>query len=124
MGQGEGQSLVAAAISSFGGGPSGGTPGTIPEEDGDRARSAGGVSEERAIAVAATATAAADRALAMEGEEGMSFRDTTNTMEDDERETLLSLLSGAYSQVRQDRTGAGGGRKLEKSDTDTEGRVE
>lgn len=30
----------------------------------------------------------------------MQFKDTANDMEDEERETLLSLLSGAYTQVK------------------------
>lgn len=32
--------------------------------------------------------------------EAVPFKDTANDMEDEERETLLSLLSGAYTQVR------------------------
>ena len=30
----------------------------------------------------------------------LSFRSTADAMEDEERETLLSLLTGAYSQVQ------------------------
>lgn len=42
------------------------------------------------------------RSASREEEEGgsLSFRSTATPMEDEERETLLSLLTGAYSQVR------------------------
>lgn len=95
MGQGEGQSIVAAAMATFGGGVG------IANGGGgeDKPRSFKGHQRE----ISQASSAAADRAIALEEEEeqqAASYRETSNSMEDDERETLLSLLSGAYGQVR------------------------
>ncbi|CAN0072225.1 unnamed protein product, partial [Ectocarpus fasciculatus] len=104
MGQGEGQSIVAAAMATFGGGV-GGTPGAIPEEGRDLSRSFQGSSADDsgvgagAAEAAAVGRPAAAAAAADEGGEAMSFRNTSESMEDDERETLLALLTGAYGQV-------------------------
>lgn len=103
MGQGEGQSVVAAAMAAFG---DGNNPGAIAEEGWGASRARENAvpspaTRKVADAAAAAAVVAAERGVVPEGADGtMSFRDTANTMEDDERETLLSLLSGAYGQVR------------------------
>lgn len=106
MGQGEGQSIVAAAMATFGEGNGSGNPGVIAEGGWG-----GSMSLENSVpspatrkvadAEAAAAVAAAELGVVTDGEATMSFRDTTNSMEDDERETLLALLSGAYGQVRE-----------------------
>ncbi|CAN0280211.1 unnamed protein product [Ectocarpus sp. 12 AP-2014] len=98
MGHGEGQSIVAAAMANFGDGV-GATPGAIPEEGRDLSRSfQGSYSADPGDDVAA-AEAAVAAAAEEGGGEATSFRNTAETMEDDERETLLALLTGAYGQV-------------------------
>lgn len=101
MGQGEGQSVVAAAMANFGGGV-GATPGAIPEEGRDLSRSfQGSYSADPGDDAAAAEPAVGRLAAAAEegGGEATSFRNTAETIEDDERETLLALLTGAYGQV-------------------------
>ncbi|CAB1117736.1 unnamed protein product [Ectocarpus sp. CCAP 1310/34] len=101
MGQGEGQSIVAAAMANFGDGV-GANPGAIPEEGRDLSRSLHGSYSADPGDGAAAAEAAVGRPAAVAAEgggEATSFRNTAETMEDDERETLLALLTGAYGQV-------------------------
>lgn len=98
MGQGEGQSIVSAAMATFGGGV-GATPGAIPEEGRDLSRSFQGSSCTDSGVDAPVAEAAAGGPAAEGGGEATSFRNTSESMEDDERETLLALLTGAYGQV-------------------------
>ncbi|CAM9619974.1 unnamed protein product [Scytosiphon promiscuus] len=107
MAQGEGQSIVAAAMAAYEGGIDGSgdaNPGAIAEEGWDGSRSMENVvpsptTRKVADAAAAAAVVAAERGVVTEEDGTMPFRDTADAMEDDERETLLALLSGAYGQV-------------------------
>lgn len=111
MGQGEGQSIVAAAMATFGGGVvAGDKPRSFKEHGHDDGRGNGhGHGRHRAPSL---------EEQDEQEQQTESHRDTSDTMVDDERETLLELLSGAYGQVRylrgrrergEERGWAGGG---------------
>ncbi|CAM9730915.1 unnamed protein product [Ectocarpus sp. 8 AP-2014] len=80
----------------------GSTPSALTPEGRDLSRSFQGSYSADPGDDAAAAEAAVGRpsAAAVEGGgEATSFRNTAETMEDEERETLLALLTGAYGQV-------------------------
>lgn len=75
-------------------------PGAPPVERSRRRNRNTSMGNGDGSSMVAAAVAGGGAGWAQAVEAGMSFKDTSDTMEDNERETLLSLLTGAYSQVR------------------------